>query len=130
MTEQEYSAWLNIASYDVDTISLLKKENGNPSIIIYHMHQAIEKLLKALEVKRGKAIVKTHNLKMLFDSVRGDFAALESVKESIIDLHSYLPRIRYPLAENLTAEDLNDCYLWYTNIKKVLDQIIIKTEDH
>ena len=44
MTENDIKEWLNLAAHDTDTVKLLIKEKGHADIIIYHVHQAIEKI--------------------------------------------------------------------------------------
>ncbi|OGB89714.1 hypothetical protein A2625_06300 [candidate division WOR-1 bacterium RIFCSPHIGHO2_01_FULL_53_15] len=52
MSEIDIKEWLILASHDADTASLLIKQKGHADVIIYHIHQAIEKLLKALPSPR------------------------------------------------------------------------------
>jgi HEPN domain-containing protein len=56
MNENELDQWVTLAIHDAETARLLMRENGYPEIIFFHMHQSIEKYLKALLVKTGRLI--------------------------------------------------------------------------
>ena len=62
MSESELQQWIALASHDAETARLLSDENGYPEIIIYHMHQAVEKYLKALILKAGRTIRRTRHI--------------------------------------------------------------------
>jgi len=71
MSEADYKEWLELAGHDSDTVELLIKQKGHADVIVYHIHQAIEKLLKALLVKAGKPYDRTHFLdKLLADALK------------------------------------------------------------
>ncbi len=69
MSESELKQWITLASNDAETARLLSDENGYPEIIIFHMHQAVEKYLKAPILKAGCTIRRTHYIDALLSEV-------------------------------------------------------------
>ena len=53
MSESELRQWITLANHDAETARLLSDENGYPKIIIYHMHQAAEKLFQGAYFQGG-----------------------------------------------------------------------------
>ncbi len=97
--------WLQVASYDIDTVHLLIKEKGHASIIIYHMHQAQEKLLKALLSLTEIEVRKSHNIDKLLSELLPHFPTLSSISQSILSIHAYLPKLRYPYGDEIVFEE-------------------------
>ena len=50
MIEKTLNLWLEVAKHDSETAQLILINKGYPDIGIYHIHQAVEKLFKALFV--------------------------------------------------------------------------------
>ena len=48
MSSNEVDEWLEAGRHDIDTVHLLIREKGHPDIIIYHIHQGVEKMIKAV----------------------------------------------------------------------------------
>ena len=112
--------WLTVATYDIDTVELLIKGKGHAVVIIYHMHQAIEKLLKALIIKTNKKFERTHNIDKLLSEVITVFPDLEEIMSVILEIHYYLPKLRYPYGDSIDFKEANDLYSKFTNVKKKL----------
>lgn len=124
MNETDVKEWLILASHDADTASLLVKENGHADIIIYHIHQAIEKLLKALSVKAGKALEKTHFLDKLLSQLITDYPALSSIQDDILEINLFLPKLRYPSGDRIEFEEAVEALNKFNKINKVLLKLI------
>ena len=77
MSENELDQWVTLAIHDAETARLLMVEHGYPEIIIYHMHQAIE-----------------------------TYPRLEEIQESVLFVHTYSPRLRYPTGDTLQQSDV------------------------
>ena len=73
MREADITEWIRLANHDIDTANTLIKEKGHADVIIYHIHQAIEKLLKALLIKSNKKIEKIHYLDRLLADLINDY---------------------------------------------------------
>jgi HEPN domain-containing protein len=107
MNENELDQWATLALHDAETAQLLAKENGYPEIIIYHMHQAIEKYLKALTVKAGHSVRRTHHIDVLLSELIRTYPSLEAIKEPVLFIHTYSPRLRYPTGDTLQQSDVD-----------------------
>jgi HEPN domain-containing protein len=107
--EEDYNAWLEIASHDLGSAELLLRENSYADIIIYHCHQCIEKLLKAILIQNNIPFRKIHDLKVLLKQVLPVNQSLEEYKKDILFLNAYLMKARYPLGDNLTNEEARQC---------------------
>jgi len=106
MSENELDQWVTLAIHDAETARLLMDENGYPEIIIYHMHQSIEKYLKALLVKAGRAIRRTHHIDVLLSELIETYPPLEEIQEPVLFVHTYSPRLRYPTGDTLQQSDV------------------------
>ncbi|GEM_PF-1263248 len=112
--------WKNISTHDIDTVELLLRDNGHIDIIIYHMHQAIEKILKGLIIAQGEDILFIHDLKRLYAilcSVNQKFIGLE---EKIINLQIFYKDLRYPISDSLDDSDLDSAKDSYESILSFL----------
>lgn len=124
MSEVDVKEWLTLASHDADTAALLIKEKGHADIIIYHVHQAIEKLLKALIVKSNKTITKTHFLDKLLAQLLKDYPALAKVEGEILEINLYLPKLRYPSGDRIDFEEAMDIYNKYLKISQLIHKVL------
>lgn len=110
LNDQKPEYWIEIANHDIDTVNILLKESGHPDIIIYHIHQAIEKLLKAEILKQNKEIIFIHDLKRLLAIIMEEDASFAEIEENIIIIQSYNKNLRYPQAEVITNNDLTEAF--------------------
>lgn len=126
MSGTDLQEWMQLASHDTDTADLLIREKGHADIIIYHIHQAIEKLLKALILKSGGKFDKTHFLDKLLTIVLESYPALTEVKDDILSINLYLPKLRYPYGEVIEFDEAVDVYNRFKKINKSLLGLISK----
>lgn len=124
MNETDLKEWLNLASHDVDTAKLLIKENGHADIIIYHIHQAIEKMLKALLAKADKPIEKTHFLDKLLTQVLADYPSLSIISDQILAINLYLPKLRYPSGDKISFDEANAAFDHFQKIEKAIRKLV------
>lgn len=120
MSEADIKEWIRLANHDIDTVDILINEKGHADIIIYHIHQAIEKLLKALLFKCNKKIEKIHFLDRLLADLMQDYPALEKVKIDILEINLYLPKLRYPSGDSLRFEESELVYKKFNKIKSII----------
>ncbi|MEK7376156.1 MAG: HEPN domain-containing protein, partial [Candidatus Margulisiibacteriota bacterium] len=95
-------------------------------IIIYHLHQAVEKLLKALIIKSSKRFEKMHFLDRLLAEIIGDYPELEELRDSILELNLYLPKLRYPYGDEIKTEEAIDVYRKFKRTREVLLSLLGK----
>jgi len=89
--------WLKFAKGDLEGAEiLLDSAKGDYSYLlaIYHCHQAIEKILKAVIVEKGKEIKKIHDLIVLLGDSELDLP--REFQEYIDKLNPYYQPTRYP----------------------------------
>ncbi|OGC07726.1 hypothetical protein A2526_00210 [candidate division WOR-1 bacterium RIFOXYD2_FULL_36_8] len=124
MNEIDIKEWIKLATHDSDTANLLVKENGHADIIIYHLHQATEKLLKALILKNGGSLEKIHFLDKLLSKNIGKYKELNDVKDHILELNLYLPKLRYPSGDSIAFEEAQDLQQKFQKIKTTILSIL------
>lgn len=122
MNETDCQEWLLLAQHDIDTVDLLIKENGHADIIIYHIHQAIEKMLKALLIKAGKSFDKIHYLDKLLAQVINVFPQLTKCEEDILAINLYLPKLRYPYGDIIDFNEAKSAYVMFQRIQKLIKE--------
>lgn len=124
MNEIDVLEWLTLASHDADTANLLIKQKGHADIIIYHIHQAIEKSLKALMLKANKPIEKTHFLDKLLAQLAADYPSLAAIQDDILEINLYLPKLRYPSGERIEFEEAFAVFNKFNNISKIISKLV------
>lgn len=124
MSEHELDQWVTLAVHDAETARLLIHENGYPEIIIYHMHQSIEKYLKALLVKAGRSVRKTHHIDVLLSELIETYPALQEIQEPVLFVHTYSPRLRYPTGDTLHETDVETVAPKFEHVVATIRSII------
>ena len=86
--------WLEIAQEDYDDSLYLFKAARHPNAV-YHMCQAVEKILKAAQVEFARtAPKKTHELEKVADKTTIAFS--EKQRQILKSLSKHYRRVRYP----------------------------------
>ncbi len=101
MKDENVREWLEVASHDIDTVRLLIKENGHPDIIIYHIHQMVEKLIKAILTRCEAPFEKSHRLDKLLNQALNYYPDLVKIKDEVLEIDYYMPKLRYPAGERI-----------------------------
>jgi HEPN domain-containing protein len=70
------------------------------------MHQSIEKYLKALLVKAGRSIRRTHHIDVLLSELIETYPQLKEIQEAVLFVHTYSPRLRYPTGDTIEQSDV------------------------
>lgn len=120
MSVGEAAAWIEQAKHDEDTARLIRDHAGHPDIGVYHLHQAVEKLLKALLVQRGDQFERTHVLDLLYSKAVPYCPELSQVVREVVALDRYLPRLRYPTGDDVTKHNFRECFGYYERIRTVV----------
>ena len=124
MSEADFKEWILLANHDADTADLLIRQRGHADIIIYHIHQAIEKLLKALLIKAGGTFEKTHFLDKLLAKIIIIYPELSKCEENILAINLYLPKLRYPYGDVIEFEEAEETYKKFIDIKRALFKLL------
>lgn len=118
MNEDELREWLEVATHDIDTVRLLIRENGHADIIIYHIHQTVEKLIKAVIIKCDAPFEKSHRLDKLLNHAISFYPDLINIKDAVLEIDYYMPKLRYPAGERI---DFTTALLIYERYKSIED---------
>ena len=124
MSDQELNLWLEVAKHDSETARLILQNDGYPDIGIYHVHQAVEKLLKALFVYNQAIPPKVHFLDQLFRQLEASFPSILIELQNILLIDKYLPKLRYPTSDLLSKEELQDCFEAFQSIRNTVYSIL------
>jgi HEPN domain-containing protein len=65
--------WLEKAKHDLETANLLLDKKGYPDVVVFHIHQAVEKYLKGFLINKGWKLRKIHDIEtLLSEAIRFD----------------------------------------------------------
>jgi HEPN domain-containing protein len=105
LNDQNPGYWFELAKHDIDSAKVLRRENGFSDIIVYHLHQGIEKLLKGLIIVHGETFPYIHDLERLFKILCGQDPRYADLMEPVITLQSFYKNLRYPQSDFLLSSD-------------------------
>ena len=109
--DQELANWIALCEADLLAAKeLLANPKILPALSVYHSHQCVEKLLKAILLKHKKPLPKIHNLNKLLVMANDVSPNLLSFEESITELNELLPLLRYPTGDQISSEDARNAY--------------------
>jgi len=90
--------WIEFAYSDLDAAKRLfvshKPNNWTFLLVLWHCHQAIEKMIKMIILKNGKEVIKIHDLLRLYQL--SELQLPEQDKKFIDELNKYYIKPRYP----------------------------------
>lgn len=115
--------WFMISKHDSESANSLLDINGYADIIIYHYHQAVEKLLKGCCLIEGITFPFTHDLERLYSLLSKKNEKYIGIDEQIIILNNYSSQLRYPESDNLSIEDAKDAKILFYDISELLKPI-------
>ena len=108
LINDQYEEWLAFAKHDLAGAYWLHEKPEFAAMVVYHAHQAVEKLLKSKLIQRHIPIPHSHFL-------LGLYRILIEVDEQIPDclrelsvLQEYYPMLRYPHDDELDNNDATD----------------------
>ncbi len=87
--------WMNHARSDLTLAKIARHNDVLLDNLCFHAQQATEKSLKAVSIHRNIDFPKTHNIKLLLDSLKSAIAIPEEISRSSI-LTDYAVTSRYP----------------------------------
>lgn len=116
--------WFLISKHDSESADSLLAINGYADIIIYHFHQAVEKLLKGYCIKEGISFPFIHDLERLYSLLSEKHPKYVGVDEQIIILNNYTSQLRYPESDNLSIDDAKDAQILFNDISQHLSSCL------
>jgi HEPN domain-containing protein len=102
--EQRVEEWVTRAEIDLESAELLRSNSKVYPSTLFHVHQAIEKALKAVLEERGATVPKSHDLQQLFTLVSQDPGAPHLEAETLNEVNAVYLMSRYPPAAH-TEDD-------------------------
>ena len=100
----------------------MRGKKRHPDIVIYHIHQAIEKLLKATLLVAKGDVHFSHDLERLHSLLVAKQPIYSDIEDDIILLHAYYPRLRYPKSDFIDEGDLDKGFSIYKKLLKILSK--------
>lgn len=90
--------WVEKAEGDVRTAprELAAEEAPNWDAVCFHAQQAVEKYLKALLIRKGETVPRTHDLRFLAERVAGDVSGGRTEVADLAWLSFAAAEVRYP----------------------------------
>lgn len=89
--------WIEYAEGDLEAAEILlehPKSDRSWQMVMFHCHEAVEKLLKAVLIKKEKEVKKIHDLNRLYELTGIELP--EEHRAYIEELEPYYPGQRYP----------------------------------
>ncbi len=109
--------WLFLAEADYNAaLWMMKSENAPYHIVTYHLHQAVEKMMKAYLFCCNKEIPFSHDLRKLGAIIMKTNPELLIFRDNIIELDEYFPKIRYPYGDLIREEMAITCVRLATEV--------------
>ena len=100
-----FAEWISYAKKDLEAAKFLLAMHPKPlEIICYHCQQSAEKALKALILRNGQYIKKSHDLLLLLQCIAG-FIDIDSIKLDCAELTNYSVVTRYPYSFGDSIDD-------------------------
>ena len=93
-----YSEWAEKGEHDLETATLLHNENHYTDIVAFHIHQAVEKYLKAYLLFNGWKLEKTHDLIKLKAELEKYGLDLSDYELQVEKINEFYIESRYPLS--------------------------------
>lgn len=106
----EFMDWIESVQHDIGSAVILFEKTHYYDMVIYHIHQGVEKLFKAFLVKQGVPYRKVHNLEGLLADCLQKNKQMSLLKDSVIRINVYQNKLRYPEGDKLTLDDANSCF--------------------
>ena len=92
----DFNEWISYAKKDLEAAKFLTNMHPQPlEIICYHCQQSAEKSVKALIIKNGIQIKKTHDLLLLLQDLKNKID-INPIKIDCAELTNYYVITRYP----------------------------------
>lgn len=124
----DYRRWLERANQDVKLLEATYRAGveGTEDSFCYICHQAAEKLLKALLVKRERMAPRTHDLLYLLGNCLKHDASLRHLQEPLTMLNEYAVSARYPddFGDQRTQGDAVEAFGAVWEVKKAVEKVL------
>jgi HEPN domain-containing protein len=107
--KKEYSLQLlQVAERDLVSATILRDHGGSPEVILFHLQQVVEKVLKAVMIHKGEQVPFNHNLDSLLMILPDHVCPPHT--EIFSDLTPYATHLRYEQGQAILAKADLDFY--------------------
>ena len=65
MKEQVVKEWFERGKHDLEVANILLAEDEYSDVVLFHIHQAVEKYLKGFLIYKGWGLKKIHDIELL-----------------------------------------------------------------
>lgn len=88
--------------------------------VVFHAHQAVEKLLKAASVRERRAPLRTHDLTRLLERVAPRLRDDPALRAACAALQALVPRSRYPAEPTPANDDVAQALRWVRRAREIV----------
>lgn len=96
MKEQVVKEWFERGKHDLDVANILLAEEEYFDVVLFHIHQAVEKYLKGFLIHRGWELKKIHDLESLMTEAMGFDVEFQNYLDFGRKLTAFYYEERYP----------------------------------
>lgn len=96
MTEQIVKEWIKRAEHDLEVAKLLISEEDYFDVLLFHIHQAVEKYLKGFLIYNGWKLKKIHDIELLITEAMGYDDTFQNYLDLGRELTAFYYEERYP----------------------------------
>ncbi|MDQ1284391.1 MAG: hypothetical protein QG620_739 [Patescibacteria group bacterium] len=116
---EQFEEWRKRAEEDYGSAKMLLDNNGFPSVICFHAHQAVEKYLKGYLAYNDFELEKTHELDVLLKKIIKIDEGFADLMEETVSLNDYYIEARYPtdLREDISLEEAEEALEKAANVR-------------
>jgi HEPN domain-containing protein len=96
MKEQVVKEWLERGKHDLEVAKILLAEEEYTDVVLFHIHQAVEKYLKGFLISEGGGLKKIHDIELLITEVMSFDDRFQKYLDLGRELTAFYYEARYP----------------------------------
>lgn len=124
-TPESLQEWIERAKSDITMMELaLARSDNVRDGVVFHAHQGVEKLLKAVLVSANVPPPRTHDLTELVTRLPANVRDLPGIVEACAGLQGLWPSARYPNRPMPTSEQMQAAVRWARIAKEILSPVL------
>ena len=96
MKEQIVKEWIERGKHDLEVAKILLAEEEYSDVVLFHIHQAVEKYLKGFLIYKGWGLKKIHDIELLITEALSFDARFQTYLNLGRELTAFYYEERYP----------------------------------
>lgn len=118
--------WIERAQNDLMAMTVLARggASGLRDVIVFHAHQGVEKMLKAVLVAHHAPPPRTHELPELVSTLPSELRNDPRLAEACRGLQDLWPNSRYPHAPIPTSQQVDQAVGWARRAREIVNTVI------